>query len=66
MVKLSKFLTILLLSSASVSSVRIETMNSVDLEVDVDSMTEAQYKNYLMREQEKHANDDDEEDLDDN
>ena len=66
MVKLAKFLTILLLSS--VSAVRIDSVNSADQEEDVDNMTEAQYKNYLMLEQEKHANDEDEneDEMDDN
>jgi len=44
----TKFLTILLLAH-SASSVRIEDTKT-ELEEDIDSMTEVQYKNYLMKE----------------
>lgn len=44
---LSKFLTILVLTY-SVLAVRIEDTKT-ELEEDIDNMTEAQYKNYLMR-----------------
>ena len=58
---LTKFLTILLLTN-SASSVRLDEMNK-EQEVDVDDMTEAQYKNYMMT----HSNDneDDEQEDDD-
>ena len=48
---LTKFLTILLLLAHSASSVRMEDMKT-ELEEDVDNMTESQYKNYLMKQQE--------------
>jgi hypothetical protein len=56
---LTKFLTILLLTN-SASSVRLDDMNA-DLEEDVDNMTEAQYKNYMMT----HQNDEKEEEQED-
>ena len=54
---LTKFLTILLLTN-SASSVRLDEMNK-EQEVDVDDMTEAQYKNYMMT----HSNDNEEDDV---